>query len=118
MAFGVGAGAVLARSRLSFGEPADSPSIDPWDLPLADAAPEAEAFPELDCVRGLLDADVIEAAARRAAALGTGADRVLIASGAIGEEAYLRALGEKFSGSPSSRSTALPARSVRSATSG
>jgi hypothetical protein len=93
MAFGVGTGAALARSRLSFGEPTESPSIDPSALPLAGDAVEPRAFRELDCVRQLLAADVIEAAEQRAAALGTGADRVLIAAGTLGEEAYLRALG-------------------------
>jgi hypothetical protein len=90
MAFGVGAGAALARSRLPFGEPADSPSINPWALPPADAAPAARDFRELDCVRSLLAADVIAAAEQRAAALDTGADRVLIAAGALSEESYLR----------------------------
>ena len=37
---------------------------------------------------------MIEAAEHRAAALGVGADRVLIAAGALSEEAYLRALGD------------------------
>ncbi|HEX5210896.1 MAG TPA: glycosyltransferase [Pseudolabrys sp.] len=39
----------------------------------------------------MLPADVIEDAARRAARLGVGADRVLIAAGKLSEEAYLRA---------------------------
>ena len=45
-------------------------------------------------MRALLASDVIEDAERRAARLGVGADRVLIAAGALSEETYLRALGE------------------------
>ena len=88
MAFGVGAGAVRVRSRVTFGAPAVSPSI----APPAYAAPED--FPELECVRGVLPERVVEAAAARAIALGTGADRVLIANGALDEESYLRALAD------------------------
>jgi len=83
MAFGVGAGAARVRSRVSFGA-RETPALEPAGAP-AD-------FPELDCVRGLLPAGVIEAAAARALILGTGADRVLIATGALDEESYLRAL--------------------------
>src|SRR5262245_36663095 len=49
-------------------------------------------FPELDCVRTILPPDVIANAERRAAALGVGAQQVLIANGAIDEEVYVRAL--------------------------
>ena len=55
-------------------------------------APRPSAFPELDCIRGLLPERVIVAAERRAHAIGVGADRVLIAADAITEEAYLKAL--------------------------
>jgi len=84
MASGVGAGAARVRSRVSFG------ALDP---PALDGAGAPADFLELECVRALLPADVIEAAAARALVLGTGADRVLIASGALDEETYLRALG-------------------------
>lgn len=50
--------------------------------------------PELDCLRGRLPADVLAAAEERAQKIGTGADRVLIAAGAIDEKTYLRALGD------------------------
>jgi cellulose synthase/poly-beta-1,6-N-acetylglucosamine synthase-like glycosyltransferase len=50
------------------------------------------SFPELHCLRDRLPPDVIAAAQRRAAALGVGADRVLLAAGTIAEEDYLRAL--------------------------
>ena len=46
--------------------------------------------PEIDCLRGLIAADVIAAAERRAEKIGVGADRVLIAAGAVSEETYLR----------------------------
>jgi hypothetical protein len=48
--------------------------------------------PELDCVRSFVPFATIDAAERRADALGIGAERVLIASGAVSEEAYVRAL--------------------------
>ena len=57
---------------------------------------EPGRFPEIDCVRPLLAADVLAAAEQRAAALGVGADRVLIASGRLSEETYLRALAERL----------------------
>jgi len=53
-------------------------------------------FPELDCVRGLLADAAIDAAEARAAKLGTGADRVLIANGALDEETYVRALADRL----------------------
>src|ERR1041385_7989673 len=85
MTVGVGTGPAGVHSRIicdspntaSVAAPADEPSVD---------------FPELECVRALLPSDGLDTAAARAALLGTGADRVLIASGAIGEETYLRAL--------------------------
>ena len=93
MRFGDWTGAAIARSRDR--EPAGSPSIDPWTIESADSGTgDARHFPEIDCVRPLLAADVLAAAEQRAAALGVGADRVLIAAGALSEETYLRALGE------------------------
>lgn len=68
-----------ARLRLD-----DFPEADPDDTLY---------FPEIDCVRPLLSADVLAGAERRAEAVGVGADRVLIASGALSEETCLRALG-------------------------
>jgi hypothetical protein len=94
MGVAVRARAAGGRSRVSFGESA-SPSIDPWSDEFADRdAGRAGTCPEIDCVRALLARDVIEAAEDRAAVLGVGADRVLIAAGALSEEAYLRALGD------------------------
>ncbi len=97
MGVAVQARAAGGRSRVSFGEPSGSPSIDPWTAECADdGAGPAGRCPEIDCVRSLLAADVIDAAERRAAALGVGADRVLIAAGELDEETYLRALGERL----------------------
>jgi hypothetical protein len=55
-------------------------------------AETSDDFPELECVRSLLPLDVIDTATARAAILGIGADRILIAGGNIDEETYLRAL--------------------------
>ena len=91
---GVQAAAAIGRARALRGPLAASPSIDPWTSEFADrGAVHAGGCPEIDCLRPLLAADVIEAAERRAAALGVGADRVLIAAGELSEDAYLRALG-------------------------
>jgi cellulose synthase/poly-beta-1,6-N-acetylglucosamine synthase-like glycosyltransferase len=93
MGVAVRARAAVARSRESLGEHADSPSIDPWTAEFAaSSAGHADRCPEIDCVRSLLASNVIDAAERRAAALGVGADRVLITAGELSEEAYLRAL--------------------------
>ena len=92
---GVQAAAAIGRSRALRGALAASPSIDPWTAEFADSgAGHAGDCPEIDCVRSLIAADVIEAAECRAAALGVGADRVLIAAGELSEETYLRALGD------------------------
>lgn len=50
--------------------------------------------PEIDCLRARFGASVLTQAAQRAAALGTGADRVLIAAGRLSEENYVLALAE------------------------
>jgi cellulose synthase/poly-beta-1,6-N-acetylglucosamine synthase-like glycosyltransferase len=47
---------------------------------------------ELDCLRGVLPAQVLKAAEAKARELGIGADQVLIRQGVIDEEAYLRRL--------------------------
>ncbi len=61
-----------------------------------EAAGAPDSFPEIDCVRSILGRGVAEAAERRAARLGTGADRVLIAAGTIGEDEYLHALAAQL----------------------
>ena len=97
MGAAVQAGAAVVRSRVSFGEPSGGAAVDPWTAEFADSsAGPTERCPEIDCVRALLAADVIDACERRAAALAVGADRVLIAAGELDEEAYLRALGKRL----------------------
>ena len=87
-------GAERNRPAKSLRERADEfPSIAPWAH--GDAgfdARDASAFPEIDCVRDLLPPDLIAAAEARARAIGVGADRVLIASGALTEEIFVRSL--------------------------
>ena len=84
---GVQAAAAIGRARASRGAHTASPSIDPWTAEFADSgAGRAGGCPEIDCVRSLLAADVIDDAEHRAAALGVGADRVLIAAGRLSEE--------------------------------
>jgi cellulose synthase/poly-beta-1,6-N-acetylglucosamine synthase-like glycosyltransferase len=56
----------------------------------------ADDFPELDCVRDRLPLATIAAAERRALAVGATADRVLITSGLMSEEAYVRALARSL----------------------
>ena len=56
----------------------------------------AEDFPELDCVRDRLPLTTIAAAERRALAVGVTADRVLITSGLLTEEVYVRALAQSL----------------------
>ena len=62
-------------------------------LPANDAGSPL-CFPETDCVRALLPADTIAAAQERAARLGVGADRVLIAGGTLSQDGYARALAQ------------------------
>ncbi len=91
MGIAVRARAATDRLEDAFDEIADSPSIDPRTAESADSGTTPSGCPEIDCVRSLIAADAIEAAGHRAATLGVGADRVLIAAGKLSEEAYLRA---------------------------
>jgi len=78
------------RLRESAGE---SPSIAPWAHSSAGLeARNATGFPEIDCVRDLLSPDITAAAKARARAIGVGAERALITSGALTEETFLRVL--------------------------
>jgi cellulose synthase/poly-beta-1,6-N-acetylglucosamine synthase-like glycosyltransferase len=89
----VRAGAAGGRSRGIFDSVAGRRTVERGVAESADiGASEVDRCPELDCIRSLLASDVIEAAGRRAAALDVGADRVLIAAGAVSEDVYLRAL--------------------------
>ena len=100
MAFAAQVGGAARRAGADFGEPVRPqglrPIPGPPDLPVPPAANDADACPEIACLRGRIPAEVLAAARDRAAAVGVGADRVLIASGAISEEDYLRALGERL----------------------
>jgi hypothetical protein len=90
----VWAAAAVGRSRASRGALAASPSINPWTAESADDSARVAGCPEIDCVRAQLASKAIDDAVRRAAVLGVGADRVLIAAGELSEEGYLRALGD------------------------
>lgn len=57
-----------------------------------DARPLLPRCPEIDCVRHLLPPGILAVAELRAAEVGVGADRVLIAQGLIDEETYVEAL--------------------------
>ncbi len=88
----VSAGAAVARSAAVLGVPAIDLSAALLTGAAADVSPHR--CPEIDCLRGVFGAEAIEAAERRAAMIGIGADRVLIAAGAIDEENYLHALAD------------------------
>ncbi|MDP2409728.1 MAG: glycosyltransferase [Pseudolabrys sp.] len=66
---------------------------DLWPHGGAAGRPPASRFPEVDCMRPMLAPGIIAAAEDRADKTGFGADRALIAAGAVGEDDYLRALG-------------------------
>jgi hypothetical protein len=75
---GVQAAAAIGRARASRGAHTASPSIDPWTAEFADSgAGRAGGCPEIDCVRSLLAADVIDDAERRAAALKSAAGNAM-----------------------------------------
>jgi cellulose synthase/poly-beta-1,6-N-acetylglucosamine synthase-like glycosyltransferase len=67
--------------------------------PLSIAPRRTRLCPELDCLRGWLSGPTIVAAERRALAVGTGADRVLVAAGLLDEEIYLRLLSDSLGSS-------------------
>ena len=52
--------------------------------------------PELDCVRGMLSADLLAAVGRRARDVGVGGGRVLAMCGLLSEDDYLRAVARQF----------------------
>ncbi|ABD05597.1 glycosyl transferases [Rhodopseudomonas palustris HaA2] len=63
-----------------------------WNGSAVDAATVPPQSPELNCLRGVLPPNLLEAARRRAGELGTGADQVLIRWGVIDETTYLHRL--------------------------
>ncbi|RAI37172.1 hypothetical protein CH338_16535, partial [Rhodoplanes elegans] len=71
---------------------------DPGLVRLANGVPRPtlrrarSACPELDCVRDRLSPGDLAFAERRARAIGTTADRVLVAAGLLGDDDYVRAL--------------------------
>ena len=75
----------------------DSATIVPLrpGAPLVPPRPSASC-PELDCLLDRLPAALLDRAERRAAALGVGAEQVLIAAGVISEEDYLRAFARHY----------------------
>ena len=92
MAFEIGQRVVFGRpSNVLRAVAGDALLIAPF-VPKSGEVHAPGQFPELDCVRALLPADIIDAAERRAEETGVGAERVLIAGGLLGEEAYLRTL--------------------------
>ena len=72
------------RSRVHFVKSSGKPATGPVAAAFTDGS--AGGCPELDCVRAMLSSDVIEDVARRAAVLGVGADRVLIAADMLSED--------------------------------
>ena len=63
-----------------------------WGWPSAAPSRTLPVCAELDCLRNLLPPGILAAAELRAAEVGVGADRALIAADIISEEAYLAAL--------------------------
>ncbi|MGP9813602.1 glycosyltransferase [Rhodopseudomonas sp. NSM] len=63
-----------------------------WIGPATDGDAGVSQSPELDCLRGVLAPDLLQAARRRAQQLGIGADQVLIRWAVIDEAAYLQRL--------------------------
>jgi hypothetical protein len=124
-------GAVLPPANGNAPAAAIRPSRTPSFAPLAPwltghvGAADAGLSPETDCLRGLLAADAIADAAQRAARIGVGADRVLIAAGAVDEETYLRRLADTLgvafdtlAGTPRSQCPIDDERLVESAAAG
>ncbi len=70
----------------------NGPRLSEYDWAQLSEAFAVGACPELGCLRGRMPARVLDAAARRAQAIGADADRVLSAAGLLDEESYVRAL--------------------------
>lgn len=95
MGSGVEAGVAVRRAAKPPGVAAPS-SVRLVSLAGPPAVASGGSCPELDCVRALLPGAVLAAAERRAAKVGVGADRALIAAGHLSEEAYLHALADSL----------------------
>jgi hypothetical protein len=102
MAYGMEDGAVPggADSSTRLIAYAAAPHFLPISIPTAhpglDRRWPPSAFPELDCVRDRLPSHVVAAVEHRAAEIGVGAERVLIASGFMDEDHYVYALARSL----------------------
>jgi hypothetical protein len=63
---------------------------------LMPASARSRSYPELDCLRNRLPRSAIAAIERRATEIGVGAERVLIATGILTEENYLKLLARSL----------------------
>lgn len=88
MAFEVDGGPDWERAR----EPSSDAARASKSARHADIRRGVSSCPELDCIRHLVPPGILAAAEQRAARIGVGADRVLIAAGHIDEADYLRRL--------------------------
>jgi hypothetical protein len=83
------------RARAGVGLiPAAQPPISRREAPDFSRVRGRLACPEIDCLRHLLPPATLAAAELRAAEIGVGADRALIAAGDISEDAYALALAQ------------------------
>ena len=92
MALGGFIGAAIRRAALEERALSDGRRRGAARPALNHSPSQPSVCPEIDCLRALLPRPVLDAAERRALAIGLGADRVLIYAKAISEEAYLDAL--------------------------
>jgi hypothetical protein len=101
MAYGWGEGAILDRTEIN----APTSRRDTSLIVLPRAVParigmalrrRQSEFPELDCVRNRLSSELLTAVTRRAAEIGVGAERVMIAAGFIDEDTYAYALSRSL----------------------
>src|SRR6478609_6923086 len=101
MAYGRREGAILDRTGIN--APASRrdtslivlPRAAPARIGMASRRRQSE-FPELDCVRNRLASELLAEVTRRAAEIGIGAERVLIAAGFIDEDTYMYALSRSL----------------------
>ena len=96
MAYRDGDSAVINRAAGCDWRVGTSPSLVPRDrfdhVPRPPQPVGLSASPEIDCLRGMLPPQLLDAAALRAAETGVTADCVLITWGLLSEETYVAAL--------------------------
>ena len=85
-----------AEPRTWHAKAGDGPPPSRWPHAPRRVRHKLAPCPEIDCVRHLLAPGTIAAAELHAIEIGTGADRVLVAQGAIPDEHYVRALAFSF----------------------